>query len=702
MTEGGLVMKRIIISMILCISINCIAQINNDLIIEQIERMSENSGEEDNDYSELIESYWDMTENPVNINSDDIDILAEMKLISIFQLECIKNYRETYGDYKFIEELYEVEGLDNNSIEIIKNLVCFEYNNNIRLHFGDIFRYGKNKILFEINQCLNEKKGYMDIEDSILYQKPNSVYLGSPQKIYMRYNYNYKDRIEAGLVAEKDPGEYIFKNHINDSIRKSLGDHCYSDFDFFSFHIYCHKFGFLEALAIGDYKISFGQGLTMGSGMSFTSNGSSLMRRNKKISASKSANEAYYLRGIATTLKYNNLELSVFYSNKKSDANVISYDTLSDTPLEITSLQQSGLHRTYNEIMDRNAIKQQLYGCNISFRKADFQIGYTLHRTHLSASMMPENNIYNLFYFRGKNLTNHGLDFYYIMKKALLFGEAAMSDNNGMAGLIGMTIQAAGYIEFTVLYRNYAKDYQCLYSNAYASGSKNRNEEGWYFSSAISIAANWKLINSIDLHKSDWLKNNTYSPSHGYDLDSQLNYQANKNTLLYIAYRNRYKMKNTNREDIFQKYLTPEKNNMIRFHIAFQITDDLTLKNRVEYHFNKYENDKSKSYLIYQDILYNPIGRAYSIAFRYELFNAENGSVYAYENDVLYAFAVGGLSGKGIRTYLVAKLKFPSLIQISGKIGFTFYDDKHEIGSGLETIYDNWKSDAKLQLVWSF
>ncbi len=677
------------------------AQTNNDLIIEHFEKMSENSDEEYSDYSELLESYWSITENPININSDDIDLLAELKFISIFQLENIKTYKKNYGDFQFIEELYEVEELDSLSIEIIKPIICLEAEKDYeKIKFKNVFKYGKHKVLLEANQSLNKKKGYNDIEDSLLYDNPNSIYLGSPQKLYLRYNFTYKDKIEAGIVLEKDPGEYLLKSNINDSIRKMLGKQCYSGFDYSSVHICFNYFGFCKALAIGDYKISFGQGLTMGSGMAFVANGSSLLRRNKKISASKSANEAYYLRGIASTFEYKNFELSVFYSNKKSDANVITYDTLSDTPLQISSLQQSGLHRTYNEIMDRKVIRQQLYGFNLSYRISNFQIGYTLHKTYLKAELIPDKNIYNTFYFKGKELTNQGLDFYYILNKILLYGEIAMSNNKGLAGLIGTSIQASGYIEFTILYRNYAKDYQCLYSNAFSSSSNTRNEKGWYLSSALSLAANWKFITSFNFYKSDWLKNTAYSPSHAYEFDSQLNYQADKNTLLFIEYRNKSKMKNCN-DDVFQKYLIEEKSNMLRFHATYNLSDAITLKNRAEYHFNKSNNEKNYSYLIYQDIIYNPKEKSYNIALRYELFNAEKGSVYAYENDVLYAFAVGGLSGKGIRTYLVGKVKIYENIQISGKIGFTFYDNKTVIGSGLETIENNWRGDGKVQIIWS-
>ena len=697
-------MRKSVLIFILSFSFNyAYCQTNNDLIIEHIERMSENNGEEYSDYSEMIEAYWNIIENPININSDNIDQLAEFKFLSIFQLENIKNYRKNFGDFKFIEELYEVDDLNEKTIEIIKPLICFE---DRKIHdktsLSHIFKYGKNKVLLEVNKCLNKKEGNRKIDDSLLYAKPNSTYLGSPQKLYLRYNFSYKDKIEAGFVLEKDPGEYLFRKNLNDSIRSMLGDQCYSGFDYSSFHFLIHFLGFCRTLAIGDYKISFGQGLTMGNGMSFVARGESLLRRNKKISASKSANEGYYLRGAASTLRYNNFELSIFYSNKLTDANVLTYDSLSETPLEITSLQQSGLHRTYNEIMDRKVIRQQLYGLNLSYKTSDFQIGYTIHKTDLSAVLNPDNNIYNLFNFRGKSIYNQGLDFYYILKNIVIYGEAAMSNNKGFAYLIGSTFQPTGYIDFTILYRNYAKDYQCLYSNAFAAGSNNRNEEGIYFSSALSIAANCELIHSIDFFRNNFFKNTSHSPSHGYDFDSQLNYTPSPNTLLFIEFRNKHKMKNTSDEKLFQRHLITEKNNMIRFHASYQICDNISLKNRVEYHFNYQENEKHNSYLIYQDILYNPTGKTYNLSFRYELFNAEKGSVYAYENDVLYAFAVGGLSGKGIRTYLVGKVSMMGQIQLSGKIGFTFYDDRHEIGSGLETIKNDWRSDGKLQVVWRF
>ena len=106
------------------------------------------------------------------------------------------------------------------------------------------------------------------------------------------------------------------------------------------------------------------------------------------------------------------------------------------------------------------------------------------------------------------------------------------------------------------------------------------------------------------------------------------------------------------------------------------------------------------SYLIYQDILYNPETCPYSFAFRYALFDSPNGAIYAYENDVVNSFSIGSFYHKGMRIYLLGKVKLRWGLAINAKIGCTIYSDVNEIGSGLEKIEGNVKTDGKLQLVW--
>lgn len=696
-------MKRFLTPIIILLPCLVFAQntITDDIIIDQIERMIDDS-DKDLDYTELIENYWTICENKININNpEELNQLIELHLVSIFIVDNINSYRKDFGDIVNFDELRFVEGIDEMTLNILKPLICFEKpKEKEKLRLKDMWKYGKHQAQFLTERCFNKKAGYQDVSDSILYQNPNKKYLGSPQKLYLRYNFSYREKIEAGFALEKDPGEYLFTPKINDSIKRMIGSKAYKTIDYASFHFLMRDLKYVKTIALGDYQLAFGQGLTLGSGMAFAASGGSLLRKSKKIRASKSANETGYLRGAATTLGYKNLELTMFFSNKKVDAN-LSADDNTDDEQHVTALQQTGLHRTYDELVDRHVITQQLFGGNISFRGSNYQIGYTIHKTILSSALIPEPRLYNTFYFKGKTLVNQGVDFYYVLKKWAFYSEAAMSDNKAPAVLFGTSVQPAGYIEFDVFYRYYDKKYQNLYSNAFASGSNTRNEKGLYLSTSITFAPKWKLIATADFPESEWFKNSAYAPSRGQEYNLQISHDINSNSLFFIELKYRDKEKNGPNENTYMRYLIHERKTSLRFHITYPVGYNFILKNRVEYNVSDVQNSgTTKSYLIYQDILYNPVNQQFSFAFRYALFNSPSGAVYAYENDVLNSFSIGSFYHKGMRIYLLGKVKLRCRLAINAKIGCTIYSDVNEIGSGLEKIEGNVKTDGKLQLVW--
>ena len=82
------------------------------------------------------------------------------------------------------------------------------------------------------------------------------------------------------------------------------------------------------------------------------------------------------------------------------------------------------------------------------------------------------------------------------------------------------------------------------------------------------------------------------------------------------------------------------------------------------------------------------------------MFDSPSDAVYAYENDVLNSFSIGSFYHKGMRIYLLGKVKLRWGLSVNAKIGSTIYSDVNEIGSGLERIEGNVKTDGKLQLVW--
>ena len=63
------------------------------------------------------------------------------------------------------------------------------------------------------DKCFQQKKGYCSYPDSILQQYPNRKYLGEPFYHFLRYSYTFDDRLQWGMVAEKDAGEPFWNNH---------------------------------------------------------------------------------------------------------------------------------------------------------------------------------------------------------------------------------------------------------------------------------------------------------------------------------------------------------------------------------------------------------------------------------------------------------------------------------------------------------
>ena len=688
----------------------------NELLIEQVERLAEDS-DEDADYEELLDHYIFFIENPINLNSDDIVELLELRLINVFQYEELQKYRRYYGDFLFLEELEMVEGFDEQTLSIIAPIVYVgKDNSRDKITLKKMARYGKHQLVGRYEQILEHQAGYDPISDSALLAKPNSRFLGSPQRYQLKYTYNYRDRIRAGFVMEKDPGEMFFTDHVSDTIKAILGDKYHRGFDFVGFHLYAKDLGVVKAAVLGDYQLAFGQGLTMWSGMSFGKvvTGSSVMKQSRGIMPKASASEYSFMRGAAVTLGGGPFQGTVFYSNHMIDANIAETDTL-DAAEYVSSLQETGYHRTIGEILDRHAIRQQVVGGHLAYAVSHFEIGYTLHHTWLSAELQLKPSNYNQFYFQGTHLTNQGIDFKYVKGKFAFFGEAAMSMNpdssalqqaqgpQRFAGLVGMTVKPTGYLNFTVLYRDYGKTYQNLFSNAFCEGSRNQGQRGVYLGVEVAPAPYWNLLAYADHFRFTWLTSQVYTPSWGHDYYLRLSHSFNRRTAAYLQIRSKTKMKNSSDGMTFSYYPIFYTKNSIRFNINYGFANGLVFSNKAEYaHYRNGDGSNSQGFFICQDVAYKPENKPYSLTFRYALFDTDDydSRVYAYENDILYSFSVPALYGMGMRVYLLGKWKPLNNLTLYARIGSLIYTDRDEISSGLTLIEGNHKTDLKVEVVW--
>ena len=110
--------------------------------------------------------------------------------------------------------------------------------------------------------------------------------------------------------------------------------------------------------------------------------------------------------------------------------------------------------------------------------------------------------------------------------------------------------------------------------------------------------------------------------------------------------------------------------------------------------------DRRKGYLVYQDFIYNKHEKPWLLNARYALFDTDtyNERLYAYESDVLYAFSIPAYYYKGSRFYLMGKYSFGRRLDLWIRYSLTYYANKTTIGSGLDQIDGNSKSDVKVQI----
>lgn len=675
--------------------------LNVENITDQLENIAQTT-DLNLDYSDLIEEYLYYSKEPININGPDNRRLIEMNLINEVQLRNLNNYILKYGELFSVYELKSIPGFD---VQTIKNIFPFIVTSATKkaekLNFKDVFKYGNHQFILRYQQVLEPSIGYETPIDSSIY-KPGSAYLGPPQKYYFRYGFNYKNKARIGFTLEKDAGELFSKNQLTDSLKMIVGDKVNNVFDFVSAHAYVSEIGILKKIVIGDYHLEFGQGLTLWSGLAFgkSAEGIKIKRYARGIRPNTSANENRFFRGAAATLGLKGIEITGFFSYNNVDANSIASDTLEEEDA-ISSIIETGLHRTINELLDKDALKITAYGGRISYQHRFFQLGATAYQTKLSLSLQLNDDIYKQFYFKGNELVNYGFDLNIDLGKVSLFGEFSASSNGGLAGLGGINAYLHERFIFTVLYHDFGKDYHNLYSYPFSESSALLNEQGLYFGFKTLLFPRLSLSGYIDYYKFPWLRYQIDAPSVGSDYIAQLDYNPSRNTSMYFRYRHKNSQENYSDEYDYIPLLSDISRNEFRFFISYRPFNFLILKNRVDFtSFKKEFDGKENGYLIYQDILYRPEKFPLEVTFRYALFDTDgyDSRIYTYENDILYAFSVPSYFDKGQRVYLMLRWRVYEQLNAWFRLGRLIYSSRNTVGSGSDLINGNHKTEVKVQL----
>jgi len=659
-----------------------------------LEDLLENNDEQAYDFFSLYDELQVYLKNPININTATADDFRNMGMLSDIQILQILNHREDYGDFISTYELQSVPSLDIGTLNAFIPLVSVG-DEGSRKNIGELFSEADHTIVGKYKRTLQTKKGFRD--------DASSPFLGDQNHYYMRYNMTSGRNLRMGLTLEKDAGEEFFTG----SNKKG--------FDYYSGFMYLKDISKLvEDFNLGDYSISMGQGLILHN--SFGSGKSSYVMNVKRggrvIRPYSSVNEFNLLRGVATTLQVTKkVELTAFASTKKIDGNAIINDTLIEGGFQtFSSFVINGLHRTEAEIAKRGTVTQNSFGGVVKWQpNRNLKLGMNILHNNFSSDLTPRDVPYRKFLFSGDQLTNISIDYSYRYENFNLFGEVARSDNGGLANLHGVLISMGRFVDASVVYRNYDKDYHVLNANAFGETSQPFNEQGVYLAMQFYPWRSIKFSTYFDLWKHPWLRSRSAGPTDGREFLAKIEYNKKRKFNVYLQYRFEEKGENSRFSEQGLRSLVDRVQHRARLNFTYTYSRELSLISRVEYnHFEK-EGETSQGVMVFQDVKYKPIGKPYSLALRYSIFDTDdfNSRIYTYENDVLYEFSIPFYSGSGTRFYIKSQYRLSRKVYVQLRYSRTYLHNVSDIllpdgsylpltiGSGNDSTEGNVRSEVK-------
>ena len=686
--------------------------IDKTAIIEQrVEYISESLDEESQvDYSTLFDDLWLFMDRPLNLNTATIDDFNRLYLLTDIQINNLLTHISRFGELTTIYELQVIEGFDRQTIQMIEPFVTVQERSEFtKTPIWKMFGEGQNDMMIRYRRVLDEQRGYSDATPEELEDNPNARYLGTRDHLYLRYRHTYGKNLSYGFVAEKDPGEQLFTG----SQKPNLDPKDFrTGFDHVSAHLFISDMGRLKKLAIGDYQAQFGQGLTFWSGFAFSSKSSfslNIKRSARGLVPYTSVNENLFLRGVAATVAFGNIEVTPFASYKAIDASVVEEpDTLLDNRDDLvtfSAFQQSGLHRTPREMSNRKSLNELITGANIAYRSKSFQVGITGVRTAYEGNFSRNLRIYNQFDLNTNVNSNLGIDFNYVWRNLNIFGETSVSQNGGVATLNGVMLAIDPKVSLSVLYRNYSRDYQNNFAVAIGESSRNANESGVYMGLEIKPSRKVRINAYFDQFRFPWLRYQVDQPgTSGFDHLLQFTYQPSRQLEIYARWRRRKRPTNYGGETPINYAVSNELNNG-RLSLVYQVTESIKLRSRLELvSYQEQGQESENGIMIYQDVIYKALSSPISLSFRYAIFNSDswNARMYAYESQVLYYYAIPPYYGRGSRVYGMLQYKVKRGIDLWLRYSVWFYTDREEVGTGLESTSGPSRSEIIAQLRFKF
>jgi len=478
-------------------------------------------------------------------------------------------------------------------------------------------------------------------------QYSSTTEFNNPFKFYQSLCLDWKN-FNLNFLNEKDSGE---RNY----------------FDFYSASFSLNNLSFIDRLVVGNYRLSFGQGIIFSPKLGLCKGYNTTKQPIKSSSYVKpytSASENFSLYGVATQLSYKNIRFTPYYSKYKLDASLKNN--------YITSIYDLGYHRTTTEQKKKDKTSELLCGFNLSFGGKN-NIG--LNITHLEFEhkfLQPElSQKYNLF----------SLEYNLFYNNFFFFGETAFSQNK-LAHISGLYFEIDSFNNL-IIYRNYHNDFPTFHGNPFHAGGKFDNEDGLYYGIDFNIFSDFDCSVYFDIYNFPHGSNYTSIPSYGIEKLISLSWDNNK-TWLRFSYKNSNKDSWKNINDVSKLY----KINKSRFRLdlKYRLNDYIKFKFRFDYSYQNYcdLNKFEDGFLMFQQVQFS-FNEKLNNYFMVTQYRSDEILLYMYENDLDGIMKTSQFKGDGLFFYYLFKFELWTNYSFQFKYSQNFW--KRNIG--YNTGFDN-------------
>ena len=641
-------------------------------ILEQVE-----SEEPDAEISELYQLIQDLLSHPLDLNHSTLDELLQVPNLSHRLALNITIHRSEHGPFTTVQNLLDVSGIGPVTFERIRPFVTVE---------GERTRGVFNRESWTQN---SQFKGYSRFRRVVQAQegslRPDSLggYHGAPYSYYQRFYYRSR-HLSMNVTQDKDPGEPLTYP---------------AGFDYTSWHVAIKNREGLQSLIIGDYSVSFGQGLLLWSGGSFGKSSNTiggLAKNERGVRPYTSAQESNGFKGMAVTVG-EQIQFTGFYSNRKRTASEAGDGS-------VNFPTASGLHRTTNEIERRNNLGQLTYGGRVRALFDVGHVGVSAFHNQFDRNIAAGVNPYQKGLFSGRERSGYSTDFRLLLDRFQFFGEAAYTDNGGYGWITGVILRIDSLTDFALSYRTYNPQLQSIFGASFGEQSGiPRNEEGIYLGLRHSLSSQLRIDGYIDHFRFPSPRFQTTQSTSGTDSLLRIEYQPNKDINLYSLIRIKAREHEVTDYDRFgreSRTLSHHIRANVRLHSEIELLHNLRLRLRFDLIRTKTAvGEVFWGTLLFKDLRFRPFTK-FRIDARITVFDADDfeSRLYQFENDLLYVLSNTMLFDRGQRAYLLFHYRPVHQFEIWFKAATTVYENRNIIGSGLSRITGNRRSDIGIQI----